>query len=255
MPDDGDSCVGPSLHALCRCPWLKTLRVFQLGEGAIGKDEPYMNCHTPGDLAHHLVKQMPHLEELHLLAHNVDAKKLFALPLPRLRSLTLYHSTSYPLEKLADNKSLTNLTTLRMHPHALDMEEDTNGAYIRFAQLKAICRSPHLAALTHLQLRLTDFGDKGAKEIVESGILKRLKGLDLFGGSMTDEGAKILAACPDIKRLERLSLARNAMTKDGVALIKGLGIPVTDVKSQHNMKGEDFGSDELPEYLFEGDIE
>ena len=255
VPDDVEDHEGPSLHALCKCPYLKNLRVFHLGERLAPEDEEDMNCHTPGELAFHLVKQMPNLEELHLLAHHVDAKKIFPLPMPNLRALTLYHSTSYPLEKLAENKTLTNLTTLRTHPHAIDFEDEATGAYIRFAQLKAICRSPHLKALTHLQLRLTDFGDKGAKEIVESGILKRLTVLDLQGGSITDAGAKVLADCPDIKNLKSLNLTSNAMTKDGVKLFKSLGIPSVDVKTQHTMQGEDFGSDELPEYLFEGDIE
>jgi uncharacterized protein (TIGR02996 family) len=255
VPDDVEEFDGPSLHALSRCPYLKNLRVFQLGERLAPKDEQYMNCHTPGELAFHLVKQMPNLEELHLLAHHVGAKWIFPLPMPNLRALTLYHSNSYPLEKLAANKTLTNLTTLLTHPHAIDFEDDQDTAYIRFAQLKAICRSPHLKSLTHLQLRLTDFGDKGAKEVVESGILKRLKVLDVRGGSMTDAGAKVLADCPDTKNLERLNLASNALTKDGVKLIKGLGVASVDVATQHAMQGEDFGSDELPEYLFDGDIE
>src|SRR5262249_7929232 len=151
--------------------------------------------------AYHLVKQMPKLEELYLLAHRVDANKIFPLPMPNLRVLQLYHSNSYPLDKLAANTSLTNLTAILCHPHAMEFDDEEGGAYIRLAHLKAICRSPHLKSLTQLRLRLTDFGDKGADEIVASGILKRLKVLDLQGGSISDEGAKALAACPDLKNL------------------------------------------------------
>ena len=260
VPKDIDSYDGPGIHALCRCPHLGGVLIFQLGAGDIGlhAKEEDLNCHTSGELAYHFVKQMPHVEELYLLAHRVDANKLFALPMPNLRVLQLYHSHSYPLDKLAANKSLTHLTTLLCHPHAIDFEDEVTGAYIRFAHLKAICRSPHLTSLTHLRLRLTDFGDKGAREIVESGILKRLKTLDLQGGCIGDEGAKVLAGSPDLKNLEFLNLRANALTKDGVKAIKATGVKA-DTSAQHQMTGGDyggeFGSDELPEYLFEGDIE
>ena len=198
VPGNIGSYDAPGLHALCRCPHLASVRLFQLGETVIqpgGREEEYYNCHTSGELAYHLVKQMPNLEELYLLAHRVDANKIFPLPLPNLRILQLYHSNSYPLDKLAANKSLTSLTTLLCHPHALEYDDEGSGAYIRLPHLRAICRSPHLTNLTHLRLRLTDFGDAGAKEMVESGILKRLKVLDLQGGCITDEGAELLAEC------------------------------------------------------------
>jgi uncharacterized protein (TIGR02996 family) len=248
----------PGLHALCRCPHLGSVRVFRLGEGVERPDwnqgNEYYNCHTPGQLAHHLVKQMPNLEELYLLAHQVDANKIFALPMPKLRVLQLYHSYDYPLDRLAANKSLTNLTTLLCHPHALEYDEnDERGAYIRLAHLRAVCRSQYLKSLTTLQLRLTNFGDEGAKEIVESGILKRLRVLDLQGGCITDEGAKLLAGCPDLKNLEFLNLRLNALTKAGENAIKKTGVKA-DVSAQHGeVPGEP--GEEIPEYLFEGDIE
>jgi uncharacterized protein (TIGR02996 family) len=257
VPANIDPYDAPGLHALCRCPHLANLRVFCLGEGPVGpdgKEEEYPNCHTPGQLAHHLVKQMPNVEELNLLAHHVDAGKIFAMPMPNLRVLQLYHSDDYPLDKLAANKSLGKLTTLLCHPHALDYDREEEGAYIKLSYLRALCRSPHLTALTNLRLRLTDFGDKGAKEIVESGVLKRLKVLDLQGGCITDEGAKVLAACPDLKNLDSLNLTRNAMTKAGQQAIAATKVKA-DVSNQHNEGPGEFGDGEIPEYLFEGDIE
>ena len=261
VPADIVAWSAPGLHALCRCPHLGSLRLFQLGEAVIrpawNQDREYCNCHTPGELAYHLVKQMPNLEELYLLAHRVDANKIFPLPMPRLRTLQLYHSLRYPLDKLATNTSLTNLTTLLCHPHAIeyhDEDDERQGAYIRFPHLKAICRSPHLKSLTHLTLRLTDFGDKGAKEIVDSGILKRLKVLDLQSGCITDKGAKLLAACPDLKNLEYLNLRSNALTPAGVKLITDTGVRAT-VTEQHTETSVDPDGGELPEFLFEGDIE
>ena len=106
------------------------------------------------------------------------------------------------------------------------------GAYIRLTHLRAVCRSPHLTSLTRLQLRLTAFGDKGAAEIVESGILKRLKVLDLQGGCITDDGAKVLAACPDITHLETLNLRANALTQAGIDALTATGVKV-DATGQH----------------------
>ncbi|MCI0464371.1 MAG: WGR domain-containing protein [Gemmataceae bacterium] len=257
VPPDIDPYEDPGLHALCRCPQLASVRHFRLGEmgrRVDWKEDEYFNCHTPGHLAYHLVKQMTNLEELYLLAHRVDANKLFTLPLPNLRILQLYHSRSYPLDRLAANKSLTNLTTLLCHPHALEPDDDDQGAYIRLEHLRAICRSPHLKSLTHLQLRLTNFGDAGAKEIVQSGILKRLKVLDLQGGCITDEGATLLAGCPDLKNLAFLNLCHNGLTKAGEKAIKATGVKA-DVSAQHGYTSGVFGDGEPSEYLFYGDIE
>jgi hypothetical protein len=207
-----------------------------------------------GELVPTLVNKMPNLEELHLFAHGVDANKLFGMTMTNLRLLQLYHSHDYPLEKLANNKSLANLTSLRCHPHAIYYDDATDGAYIRLPHLRAICRSPNLKNLTHLCLRLTDFGDKGAEEIVSSGILKRLKMLDLQSGCITDKGAKTLADCKDLKNLEFLNLHSNAMTKTGTDAIKKTGVKA-DVTAQHGDEPGEFGDGEIPEYLFEGDIE
>src|SRR5207248_5592445 len=136
--------------------------------------------------------------------HRVNGGKLFALPLPNLRVLQLYHSYDYALDKLAKNPSLGKLTHLLCHPHAL---ESDHRPYIRLPHLRAVLRSPHLASLTHLRLRLADFGDEGIEEVVNSGALKRLKVLDLRHGCVTDEGAKMLAGCPDAKNLELLDLS------------------------------------------------
>ncbi len=59
-------------------------------------------------------------------------------------------------------------------------------------------------------------GDAGCEAIVGSGILSRLKVLDLNHGCVTDVGARILASCPEIRALERLCLRRNAMSTRGV---------------------------------------
>ena len=193
--EDGPDTQGvreePAQHVLVRWPQLRHLRVFRFG-GCEPFDydadwNPYRS-HTPGDLAAAFARQMPDVEEMHLMAHvRHEADEVAALPMPNLRVLLLYHGWNYPLARLADNPSLTNLRELYCHPHAVEPGDEP---YIRLPDLRALCRSRHLTGLTHLQLRLADFGDEGIDEIVASGLLKRLKVLDLRHGLVTDAGAR-----------------------------------------------------------------
>jgi hypothetical protein len=214
----------------------------------VGDNWENFACHIDGAAAVGFIKRIPRLEELYLLARQVDTNQLFDLKsLDNLRVLQVYHNDNYPLARLAKNPSLGKLTHLLCHPHAL--EEDP---YIRLPGLKAVVRSTTLPSLTHLQLRLSDFGDKGAAEIVSSGVLKRLKMLDLRGGTITDKGAQELAACPDLRNLGSLNLDRNCLTNAGIAALKKTGVPYTAQGQWVLGQESDYGA---PEYLFEGDIE
>lgn len=250
-PDVPDNTDRPGQFPLLRWPQLRYIRNFGWGWPA---DESYGDwashrCWMPGDHVFDFVKQMPDVEELHLFAHIRDANKLAALPMPNLRVLELYHGWSFPLDKLAKNASLANLTHLHCHPHGL---EDGDPPYIRLAGLKAVLNSPHLKSLTHLRLRLTDFGDKGAAEIVSSGALKRLKVLDVRHGVMSDKGAKALAACPDLKNLILLDVSFNALTKDGIDALKATGVPLA---ANHMHTETKYDPDDFQEYLAQGDPE
>jgi hypothetical protein len=215
-------------HVLLRWPQLRYLRVFRFGGGdPVAGDydwAPYRS-HAPGELIADFVKQMPDVEEVQILAHfREEADRLVALPMPKLRALFLYHGWNYPLDRLAKNASLKNLRELNCHPHALEGGDEP---YIQLRHLRALCKSPHLTALTHLHLHLANFGDAGVEEIIKTGMLKRLKVLDFRHGLVTDEGAKALAASPDIKNLEHLDLSWNQLTNDGVNALKKTGVNAT----------------------------
>jgi hypothetical protein len=171
VPSDVDPYNRPALLALAHASHLAGVRVFRLGDGptAPGDDgERHGPCHTVGTFAHEVIARMPRLEEVYLYAHEVRATAIFAFPMPRLRILRFDHAEGYPLEVLANNPTLGNLTHLLCHPHA-QLPEDRD-AYIRLDQLRAVCRSPHLRSLAHLRLRLTDFGDDGVEEVIASGM-------------------------------------------------------------------------------------
>jgi uncharacterized protein (TIGR02996 family) len=249
LPADADERSAP-LFPLARSPHLKNVRVFQLGTplDLDDFDSTFTGAH---DVVVPLAKNMPRLEELYLLAHmsGDDLAGLFGLKsLHHLRVLQVYHvEHRYPLEVLARNASLGKLTGLWLRPHGLGCNVPPSGAYIDLAGIKALVRSPHLGGLTHLRLQLCNMGDAGCAEIVHSGIVKRLKVLELTYGEITDEGARLLAGCPDLRNLELLDLSHNSLTEAGRQALGALPIRVR-ADSQ-------FGPPQEGEYLMYGDME
>jgi uncharacterized protein (TIGR02996 family) len=197
------------------------------------------------------VSNLPHLEEVRVTASANTAPEVFGLRnLTHLRVLQVDAATDYPLEKLAANPVLANLTHLSLHPHAYD-SSDNPSSYLPLEKVRPLLRSKHLKSLTHLTLRLSDMGDKGCRAIVDSGILKRLKVLDLKHGCITDEGARTLADCPALKNLKALYLGHNRLTRAGARALKDTGIEVHAGDQQTRNEDGEYDDD----YLYEGDCE
>jgi uncharacterized protein (TIGR02996 family) len=241
--------AGGQLPALLGSPYLTNLRSFKLGfsdnEDRIGHStmvQPFGGCDAQQVID--LLKQCPRLEELYLNIGLPGIEGLFALPaLGNIRVLQYYFGSSYysstpanayPLTPLANNRSLQRLTTLRLHPG--------RDATVELADFEAILGSPNLPSLSHLQVHMTTFGDAGCREIIQSGILRRLKVLDIGHGNLTDEGAGQLAACRDLKKLEVLDVSRNALTEEGIAALQATGIQVR-AENQHAPDEQDYLSD------------
>jgi uncharacterized protein (TIGR02996 family) len=216
-----------ALWPLVKSASLQNVRVFQLGEQADDIVSTYMSAYDTGVP---LVKSMPRLEELYLLAHmsGEDLVALFALKsLHNLRALQVYHvEHHYPLVVLARNASLGRLTHLWLRPHGLGLNVPPSGAYIDRDGVREVLRTRYLKALTHLRVQLSNMGDAGCEEIVRSGALKRLKVLELQYGEITDEGARALAACPDLRNLELLDLSHNNLTQAGRKALAAVPIQV-----------------------------
>jgi uncharacterized protein (TIGR02996 family) len=246
----GDRVQFLSLHPLVRSPHLVNVRRFHLGNVETVADyRQWEGSYTLGHAAVDLILKMPRIEEISLWTRGVKMEQLFTASLSKLRQLQIHHmNRDHPLEKLAANPALSNLTHLMFHPHFLEWEQD--GAYIRREAVAALIHARHLKSLKHLQLRLSDLGDEGIYDIIASGILKRLKVLDLRHGCITDEGARALAACPDTRRLRLLDLNRNRLTAPGIEALKGLGIEAR-VEDQWGL-GHDGHAES---YLQEGDFE
>lgn len=250
---------------------LESLRVFRTGTDEDENDDPdqpdrigWGDCHCNMIGIEHIIASMPRIEELHLLCKDYHLRAVFSLPnLTHLRVLRVYHigerrywvvpegEYEYPLDALAANPALVNLTHLQFHPHWAEAGDGAgeDESFIPLDQVRALVRSPHLKSLTHLQLRLSDMGDDGVREIIASGILKRLKWLDLRHGCVTDEGAKLFAACPDAKNLERLDLSRNAVSAEGLKLLRNAKV---NAVANRPLTPQEL---EQREYLREGDFE
>jgi uncharacterized protein (TIGR02996 family) len=248
------------LFELIGSPLLANLRHFQMG-GEIPPPDGQCDCHTYAPGLEHVVASMSRVEVLDLYCKSYESAALFKLPnLTHLRELRVYHlggrawgrrRYGYALDVLAKNSALANLTHLLFHPHCAEGlgEDGLYQSYLPLAQVKLLVRSPHLKKLTHLQLRLSDMGDDGIREIITSGILKQLRWLDLRHGCVTDEGANLLVACPDAKRLERIDLSRNTVSAKGLAALRKAGVNavVNNPLTQNELNGR--------EYLREGDFE
>jgi uncharacterized protein (TIGR02996 family) len=245
---------GEILAPLVASPYLTNLRVFKVGfsdsADHIGHStmvDPFGGCNAQQVIE--LLGKCPRLEELYLNTDLPGIERLFALrKFDNIRVLQYYYgsnysrhnhpSGAYPLSILAKNPSLKRVTTLRLHPG--------REAEIDLDEMDAILRSPHLPALTHLQVHMTTFGDEGARRIVDSGILRRLEVLDIGYGNLTDDGARRLAACPDLRHLKMLDVSRNALTAEGIAALQDVGIQVA-ADNQHDPEEQD--------YLYEVDFE
>jgi uncharacterized protein (TIGR02996 family) len=257
--------AGSAVNELARSTVLGNLRRFRLGPDQGDEYENFEGSpHHPPALLKFL-KKLPRLEELYLFGSGIDLNNLFVLvlkSLPNLRVLQLYHATQvHRLQLLAERASCRNLTHLLIHPHHVANYDTSHGAdeadgyqvyeegYLPLSVVGPLLHSPNLPSLQHLRLRCSSLGDEGCAEIVASGILKRLKTLDLRHGRITHVGARTLADCPDVRNLQWLDLDRNALTARGVARIRALGIPVRIDNQQTRAEVRE------GRYLYEGEFE
>jgi uncharacterized protein (TIGR02996 family) len=231
-------------------PVLGNLRFFQYGEEVDPEEDRY-DVGTQYERLAPLIERMPRLEELRIFGHIYDdgdmwrdLHRILSLPtLTNLRVYQHYHGTTYALESLAANPALGRLTHLLIFPHSFaryvdpsEFEEDNyvegELSALHRENVRAVLTSPHLSSLTHLQLRCCNGGDGMIEDVISSGILKRLKVLDLRHGHVSDVGARRLARCPDTSRLEVLDLINNRLTVRGITDLKSAGVKVRADRQQ-----------------------
>ena len=104
--------------------------------------------------------------------------------------------------------------------------------------------------LKHLQFKASEIGNAGVEELIKSGLLGRLKVLDLTYGCINDEGAEMLANAPETKNLDQLILDGNGLSNAGIRAIRKSGV---NVKAEQQLSISD--DDDYQEYLGYGDPE
>jgi uncharacterized protein (TIGR02996 family) len=256
-----------AFEVLAHYPAVRNLRVFQYGEEVDPEQDRY-DCGTQYQQLGPLVAAMHRLEELSIYGHVYmddemweDMNRLLSLPtLTHLRVFRHYHGTTYALEPLATNPALGQLSHLLIYPHSFSRGFDPShlgtdtwigarhGPALHRDNVRAVFTSPHLRSLTHLQLRSCSGGDGMISDLVASGLLKRLKWLDLRHGHVGDEGARLLAKCPDTRNLEALDLTNNRLTRAGATVLRAAGVPVRAERQQ----GAPYNDDAI---LYVGDSE
>jgi uncharacterized protein (TIGR02996 family) len=168
------------------------------------------------------LREAVRLECLEVYGVHFDMAEFFALPMTRLRELTIHGCEHpHPLEVLAANTSLACLESIRIWPHFV---RSSDSAYITTSAACALLRSPNLPGLKRIAIYQSDLGDEGCAALVESGLLGRLEELDLDMGRISDAGALLLAACPELPRLKRLVLTQNQLTEVGIAALAATGV-------------------------------
>ena len=185
-----------------------------------------------------IISQMPRLETLHLKVPGVSTHRLFALPMPQLRSLTVNNLRSYPLERLARNASLTHLEAIRFIPHARSADDWI--PYLNVEGFIEICDSPHLSSLEQLELCGSDINIDGIEALAESRLLPQLRQLNLSYGEMDDDAAFALAET-GLPNLEELNVSYNRLTDAGLEALEDTGV---DLISSGQYSEDDFQYDD-----------
>jgi uncharacterized protein (TIGR02996 family) len=214
-----------SLTPLAESPNVANLRRLELGD-----ESAWHQASFHDDVAA-LVQRTPRLEHLQIAAERFVPDHVFDARLPNLRTLHVTtNNNRLPVAILGRNDSLRNLTRLHLDLVAFvpepDVEERRDPVYPD--ELRTLFTSRDLTSLEYLALRLPGFGDAGVDELIASGLIGRLKGLDLCRCMITDDGARALAACPHVPNLEYLHLDNNYLTPAGIDALAAVGVQVSE---------------------------
>jgi Ran GTPase-activating protein (RanGAP) involved in mRNA processing and transport len=118
---------------------------------------------------------------------------------------------------------------------------------LHVTDLSAVARSAHLKSLTHLRFQKSDAGDEGVETLIDSGLLGRLKFLDLAMGTITDAGAELLAAA-GLEHLEVLDVTQNRLSETGQGALRR-------AMRKRTLRGDGQVATPNPEWVYWGEME
>jgi hypothetical protein len=189
------------------------------------------------------IHALPNLEEF--VVRGGNGLRLQGLRHAKLRSLTI-QSGGLGAETVrdlagADLPELRNLT--------IWLGSDGYGADFTVEDLRPILDGKVFPKLEFLGLMNSEKADELATAIAGAAILDRLCGLDLSKGTLGDEGAKALLQTERIRKLKWLNLRHNFMSESVAREFKALGIEanVSDRQKADADDGEEYRFCEVSE--------
>ncbi len=108
--------------------------------------------------------------------------------------------------------------------HTLSVKSDLNEESIR--PVGWLDYAENFPNLRHLSICTDGLLDEHVERLLESGVLNRLRGLDLTGCYISDDGALALARDPAVTKLEYLHLHYNLLSPIGIDVLATIGIEV-----------------------------
>ena len=184
-----------------------------------------------GGFLHDEIEEMSRLESVKLCVDYFSDSSLFGGNYPYLHTIHLtYNNPRCRFPILGYNDGLPNLKRLHLDiVSVMPLRGELGSEREPITESDLICffRSKYLKALEYLTFRMGEFADAGVEELLSSGFINRLKGLDLCRCNITDDGAQMLAAHPHIPRLEYLHLDGNLLSPIGIDALEAVGVQVS----------------------------
>lgn len=227
--------LSPELcEAARKSPHLPLLAELEVGaDGLFGHE-------LDGHCVARLLDRSSLLTHLDLSGQSIDMTPVIVALPATLQSLRLTCNTVYLGEGiLAAGRVFPALRLLH-----LELQDEWDFLYEWGSLIRRLADPAVLPALESLSLRLPNFGDAGVITLLETGLVGRLKGLDLCRCQITDDGAQALAADPAVPRLDALHLDDNYLSPIGIQALADVGVTVSE---RQRFGPGDAGDDDPPD--------
>jgi uncharacterized protein (TIGR02996 family) len=90
----------------------------------------------------------------------------------------------------------------------------------------SLMRSAHLRGVTRLDLPRSNVGDAGIAALIEAGLLRHLRELNLLYCRITNVMAGLLAAAPDFRNVEQMWVSRDMLFSEALPTLRATGVKV-----------------------------
>jgi len=236
--DDQDS----PLHAITDAPFARSLRRLAVGVRPQGVN-PNDRAPPPAPRLLPFLESLTRLETLSLWVYEPAFQRVFAMNWPHLRKLRVEFGHDIPIGVLARNDTLGEL-------RRLEIDTDYRGlSSVGVEDVREFAAAEHLANFRHMRLRYCDDGDRLVRTLIRSGLMRRLKTLDLQHGNIGDQGVRAFVQSDCARRLSTLDLRYNRISDGGLEQLESLNCDV--IAHPQSARRDERGTNDLYEEDFE----